>query len=414
MLGAVICWSAVTDNIHVWPVRNTIEYYVTRSWWNLSGEPEQIHRGSIEGRIGDQTGKPIAQAVVLVSEWDGTVHSSRTNLQGQYRIDHVPIGFYRVATSATGYEPAQSTGLLRGVTVRPNQVVQASCQLTIESAVLKSSFSRPQSTDFQDLVCQTPVAGSARRETLQFDSQDWHELVYLYRPTGNIDQKLPVLLTIYPGPVDTWECVSIGLAQAGYAVLAVGPAYGMDLTQDVVALRKLLQLVKTGGIEGLDSTKIAALGGSYSALLLELLMLKEPGLSAVILLGPPTNMFDFRRRFEKENFMPPFGLDRALIALGLPSRDPLRYLRHSMVYHVKPSLPATQIFHSYQDTIVPYQQSSLLAESLRQQGVEAELHLFEGSSHYLLENGADAMVIYLKTADFLRRHGMAPVSNKEE
>ena len=236
--------------------------------------------------------------------------------------------------------------------------------------------------------------------------------MFLYRPVEAGSGPLPVLLTVYPGPVDTWECVSIGLAQAGYAVLAVGPAYGLDLTKDVDALQKLLSLVKQGGIAGLDGERIAALGGSYSALLLELLMLRDPGLSAVILLGPPTDMFDFRRRFEREGFRPPFGLDRALVALGLPSRDPLRYLKHSMVYHVRPGLPATQIFHSYQDEIVPYQQSSLLADSLSRQGVETELHLFEGASHYLLEDGAAAMKIYQQTLDFLRRHGMAPFQGK--
>ena len=110
--------------------------------------------------------------------------------------------------------------------------------------------------------------------------------------------------------------------------------------------------------------------------------------------------------------MPPFGLDRALIALGLPSREPLRYLNHSMVYHVRDNLPATLLFHSYQDEIVPYQQSGLLAESLRKRGVEAELHLFDGASHYLLEDSAASMKIYEQTLDFLRRHGMTPLAGK--
>ena len=412
LLGALICWSAVTDNNHVWPVRNTIEYYTARSWWNLVGEPARTHHGAIEGMVVDEAGNAIPQAVVLVSEWDGKVYSSLTDQYGLYRIEGIPVGFYRLAAVAPGYTPMQTGGVLRGVTVRPNRTVQAACQLRVESSALKAGLLSPQRLEAQELVCQSPVAGSAKRETLRFDQQQWNELVFLYRPVGTDSDQLPVLLTVYPGPVDTWECVSIGLAQAGYAVLAVGPAYGLDLTKDVDALQKMLLLVKQGGIAGLDGDRIAALGGSYSALLLELLMLRDPGLSAVILLGPPTDMFDFRRRFEREGFRPPFGLDRALVALGLPSRDPLRYLKHSMVYHVRPGLPATQIFHSYQDEIVPFQQSSLLADSLERQGVEAELHLFEGASHYLLEDGAAAMTIYQQTLDFLRRHGMAPFPGK--
>ena len=62
---------------------------------------------------------------------------------------------------------------------------------------------------------------------------------------------------------------------------------------------------------------------------------------------------------------------------------------------------------------MPYQQSGLLADSLKKLGVEAELHLFDGASHYLLEDGEASMTIYRQTLDFLRRHGMAPFPGKE-
>jgi len=414
LLLALLLWLAVTDNIAVWPLRNTIEYHVTRSWWNLVGEPQRNHTGSIIGRVADIMGKPLAQAVVLIAEWDGRTHTAITDEQGNYRIDDIPVGFYRVAASAPGFDSIQSGGILRGVTVRHKIISAASFSLTKTIARSLPQLGQPQRIDPQDLVCKSPVAGSARRETLHFAQKDFTELVFLYRPTEKANEPLPVLLTVYPGPVDTWECVSIGLAQAGYAVLAVGPAYGLDLTADVDRLQQLMAVVKSSGLSGLDNSRIAALGGSYSALLLELLMLRDPGLAAVILLGPPTDMFDFRRRFEREGFMPPFGLDRALIALGLPSRDPLRYLNHSMVYHVRDNLPATLLFHSYQDKIVPYQQSGLLAESLRKHGVEAEIHLFDGASHYLLEDSAASMKIYEQTLDFLRRHGMTPLTGKEK
>ena len=270
----------------------------------------------------------------------------------------------------------------------------------------------PLRSDPQILTCTSPVPGAAKRETLQFNPGNKEELIYLYSPVELTDRSLPVLLTVYPGSVDTWDCVSVGLSQAGYAVLAIGPAYGLDLTPDVDRLQQLVSLVKQGALPGTDSSRVGALGGSYSALLLELLMLRDPGLDAVVLLGPPTDMFDFRRRFEREGFVPPFGLDQALVALGLPSREPLRYLKHSMVYHVRSGLPATSIFHSYQDEIVPFQQSELLAKSLRQNGVESEIWLFDGASHYLLEDSDASQVIYQRTLDFLSRHGMAPFPGK--
>lgn len=413
IVGALILWAAFTNNPNVWPIRNTLEYKVTRMWWNVVGEPDISRSGTVAGKVTTASGQAVNNAVVTISEWDGRIHSASTDEKGHYRIAGMPMGFYRMAATAPGFESVQSGGILRGVTIRPGSQAEASFRLKQAERIRLEPLPAPQSLDPQTLICKSPVPGEARRETLNFTAAGLDELIFLYRPPV-MDLPLPVLLTVYPGPVDTWECVSIGLAQAGYAVVAIGPAYGMDLTKDVDTLERLVAMVKNGELPGVDPSRVAALGGSYSALLLELLVLRDPGIDAVVLLGPPTDMFDFRRRFEREGFIPPFGLDRALVALGLPSREPLRYLNHSMVYHVRRGLPATIIFHSYQDEIVPYQQSGLLAASLQRQGVETELHLFDGASHYLLEDGGASMTIYRKTIDFLRRHGMAPFPGKEK
>ena len=47
-------------------------------------------------------------------------------------------------------------------------------------------------------------------------------------PTTTTTSHLPLLLAVYPGPADTWECASLPLAKAGYAVLAAGPAYSNE------------------------------------------------------------------------------------------------------------------------------------------------------------------------------------------
>lgn len=409
-----ILWAAVSDNPVVWPLRNTLEYRVTHAWWSAFGKPDTSKTGILVGKISTLTDQPVVSALVILSEWDGKVHAAKSDAEGYYQILNVPMGFYRIAATAPGYEAAQSQGILRGATIRPGLATEASFTLRPAEHKPVEPLSPPQRVDPQTLVCNSPVQGEARRETLRFNGSGPEELIFLYRPVQLTAGPLPVLLTVYPGPVDTWECVSIGLAQAGYAVLAIGPAYRMELARDVDTLERLVFMIKDGGLTGGDPDRVAALGGSYSALMLELLMLRSPGLEAVVLLGPPTDMFDFRRRFEREGFIPPFGLDRALIALGLPSREPLRYLNHSMVYQASRDLPATILFHSYQDEIVPYQQSGLLAEVLRRQGVEAELHLFDGASHYLLEDGDASMAIYRQTLDFLSRHGMAPFPGKEK
>jgi dipeptidyl aminopeptidase/acylaminoacyl peptidase len=113
-----------------------------------------------------------------------------------------------------------------------------------------------------------------------------------------------------------------------------------------------------------------------------------------------------RRRLENGSYIPPFRLDEALIALGFPDRESLRYWRYSGAYHVRSDFPPLAILHSRTDEVVPYQQSELLAANLNLVGASYEIHFFDGASHYLLaEDGdADTLRIYELTLDFLARH----------
>jgi dipeptidyl aminopeptidase/acylaminoacyl peptidase len=109
-----------------------------------------------------------------------------------------------------------------------------------------------------------------------------------------------------------------------------------------------------------------------------------------------------RYRLEQGTYIPPFGLDKALIALGLPGQEPRRYWRYSGAYRVRPDFPPLAIIHSRTDEIVPYQQSELLSENLTTVGVLHETHYFDGSSHYLLDDEAEE--IYRITLDFLAKY----------
>ena len=411
VIGALFLWGATTDNLAVWPVRNTLDYHMMRAWHSFFGEPDRNRTGYLQGKVISETDAPVPGASVVIAEWDGKVHLATSGADGIFRMEDVPQGFYRLSAVAPGFDPGQSEGILRGVTVRAGMTARETIRLKATRKKQLPALTGAQFSDPQVVTCKSPVPGTAVRETLTFSKESgYDERLFVYRPVGASSQPLPVLVTVYPGFLDTWECVSVGQAVPGYAVIAMGPGYSMDLTKDVDGLQRLVALVKSGGLPGFDSKHVAALGGSYSALLLELLMMRDSSLSAVVLLGAPTDMFDFRRRFERDGFFPPFGLDKALVALGAPDRDPLRYLKHSMVYQVRPGLPPTILFHSYQDDIVPYQQSGLLAEALRRNGVDAELHVFDGASHYLLEDGDTALSIYYKMLAFLKRQGVVPVA----
>ena len=84
----------------------------------------------------------------------------------------------------------------------------------------------------------------------------------------------------------------------------------------------------------------------------------------MVLLGAPSDLFDARRRLEDGSDVPPFGLDAALVALGFPHREPLRYWRYSGAYHVRRDQPPLALIHSRQDEVVPFQQSEALARRL--------------------------------------------------
>ena len=242
---------------------------------------------------------------------------------------------------------------------------------------------------------QSTIANRGTRASGSSQMGDW----------GPGGEGVPTLLTVYPGPADGWECASVPLAAAGYAVVAAGPAYSFDLERDVDELVRLLDFARAGRLAGADGSRVAALGGSYSALhVLRLLQREAPagrGVAAAVLLGAPADLFDMRRRFEQGTFIPPFGLDQALVALGFPDREPLRYWRYSGAYHVRRELPPTVLIHSRSDAVVPYQQSELLAGALAQAGVWHRLHLFEGASHYLLSEEGETLAIYQITLDFL-------------
>jgi dipeptidyl aminopeptidase/acylaminoacyl peptidase len=210
---------------------------------------------------------------------------------------------------------------------------------------------------------------------------------------------------VYPGPAAEWECASVPLAGAGYAVLAAGPGYSFEPERDVDDLARWLRLARAGALPGVDGGRVALLGGSYSALHVERLMGRPEDLGAVravVLLGAPSDLFDARRRLEDGSYVPPFGLDAALIALGFPDREPLRYWRYSWAYHVRRDQPPVALIHSRRDEVVPFEQSEALARRLEAVGAPYRLYVFEAASHYLLSEDGDALAIYDLTLDFLR------------
>jgi dipeptidyl aminopeptidase/acylaminoacyl peptidase len=408
ILALALGWLGTTDNVNIWPMRNTLQYRMLTWWWERVGEPVPGNPGTLQGTVRDAQGNPIAGAWVLVSRWNGTTYSVRSDADGHYLIPDVPAGSYRPVAGAPGYDDVRLDHSWGQVQIKAGQETIANAVLPLKTprSVVPGhdlTLSEPIT-----LTCTTPLEATAVRRRVSFDSDGQpNQLTFFYTPvTATTTSRLPILLTVYPSPADVWECAGIPLAASSYAVLATGPAYTFELEEDIDELERLVGLARAGKYPGSDETRIALLGGSYSGLHVQRLLQRDQNFRAALLLGPPTDLFDMRYRLEQGTFIPPFGLDGSLIALGLPSHEPLRYWRYSGAYHVHSDLPPLAILHSRSDKVVPYQQSELLAENLSMIGASHETHFFDGASHYLLaeEGDEDALKIYRITLDFLAKY----------
>jgi pimeloyl-ACP methyl ester carboxylesterase len=401
-------WLGTTDNANIWPMRNTLQYRMLTWWWERVGEPVPGNPGTLQGTVRDAQGNPIAGAWVLVSRWNGTTYSARSDVGGHYLIPNVPAGIYHPVAGAPGYDDVSLDNFWGQVQIKAGQETIADTVLPLKTPRIVMPGRDLTIGEPITLTCKVPLEATAVRRRVSFDSDGQpNQLTFFYTPvTATTTSRLPILLTVYPSPADVWECASIPLAAASYAVLAIGPAYTFELERDIDELERLVGLARAGKFPGSDETRIALLGGSYSGLHVQRLLQRDQNFRAALLLGPPTDLFDMRYRLEQGTFIPPFGLDQSLIALGLSSREPLRYWRYSGAYHVHPDLPPLAILHSRSDKVVPYQQSELLAENLSMVGASHETHFFDGASHYLLaeEGDEDSLKIYRITLDFLAKY----------
>lgn len=368
----------------IWPYRNTLQYLLRKQFGTVQ-LPSDAARGSLQGVVRSTWGRPIAGATVLVSGPDGTAFVGETDAAGRYQIPNVPAGSYIPVAGAPGFADLTLRTWL-GVQIASGRATVLDLTLQPRSPTPLVAAADVRLSSPQTWSIQQPLPAQAVRRELSFTVNGRpNQTTLFYTPNDGQTTMLPTLLAVYPGPADQWESVSLPLAQAGYAVIAVGPAYALDLEADVDDLQRVVALAKAGKLPRADGSRIGALAGSYSGLHVMRLAVREPDtLRAVLLLGPPTDMFELRRQFEAGTLFPPFGLDQALIALGLPHQEPERYWRYSSRYHARDMRMPVMLIHSKQDEVVPFTQSQLLADEFKRLGKPHELHILEGMGHYLL------------------------------
>ncbi|HEY0734699.1 MAG TPA: carboxypeptidase regulatory-like domain-containing protein [Herpetosiphonaceae bacterium] len=394
-----------TDSPRVWPYRHAAQYLLLDRL-GLVRPPDSSQRGTMQGVVRSSLGQPIAGARVLLPAVDGTTFSAESDAQGRYVLPDVPAGSYLPVAGAPGFADTTMRTLL-GIGVAAGQTTPLDITLSPRPLSRVSSPTDVRLSEPEAWQIEKPLPSSAIRRQISFqaDSRS-NQLTFLYTPNDGATTPLPTLLAVYPGSADTWESVSLPLAQAGYAVIAVGPAYALDLESDVDDLQRMVDLARSGALPRADGSRIGVLAGSYSGLHVLRLAVRAPDvLDSALLLGPPTDLFELRRLFEEGSFFPPFGLDQALIALGLPDRMPERYWRYSARYHARDLNIPLMLIHSKEDEVVPFTQSQLLADELQRLGKPHELHILEGMGHYLLATERTPAIddLFNTTLDFFDR-----------
>jgi hypothetical protein len=406
LLLLTLLFLAISDNAAIWPVRNTLLYHATRWWEAQVGASQSVGVGALHGCVRGVGAVPLADADVVVAERDGALHQAQADSRGCYEIGGLPAGRYVPIISAAGYDAAAIRSWGLPARIGAGERTQLDATLVPLSLPVVSPGRLLQISAPVTLTWALPQPGQAVRRQLSYDSGGRpNQLTYLYTPVAAGTAPLPTLLAVYPGAADTWEGVSIPLAAAGYAVIAVGPAYALDLEDDIAELQRLVAFARAGALPGGDGARMALLGGSYSSLHVQALLERDSGFCGVVLLGGISDIFDMRRRFEQGSFVPPFGLDQALVALGTPDISPERFWRYSSRFHLRRGMPPVLLMHSRNDEIVPFQQSEQLTTDLARLNVPHEAHFFDGLSHYLLADrpSAELTELYDLTLAFLRR-----------
>ncbi len=432
-----VAWEASGRVEALWPVRNVIAHDVAGILTAVVPvDTQAAGTGSLRGTVHDDGGRPVPGATVLVAMPDGSVTEARTLADGTWTLTGVPVGRHPVWIGAPGFAPvtminradAGLTGRVRawfepGIDVTSGMAdagTSVDVVLTPEPPPIPVPDTPETVMDATEITrsCERPVPSTARRSDVTIPRMGVPSgEIFRYRADVNTDTSHPdgrrPLLVVYPGPASQWECASLPLAWAGFEVIAYGPPYTFAIEREIRILRLLLASIGMSDPAGRSAgsrsvrSRPAILAGSYSAIhALRVVQDTHPGtIGAVVLMGPPVDLLDLRHRLETGDYRPPFGLDRALIALGMPDREVARHARYSARLHVTALHPPSLVIHSRSDDVVPVAQGEAYLSTLRDAGVAAEGMILDGGGHYLLSTGGgEADAILSGTVAFLMAH----------
>ena len=383
-VGWVVVWGVLIGGLAgCQPQANVAGYWLSH-WLGTQPPPvSDAAPGALAGAVYTSGGQPIAGATVLVAQPDGVPHATQTGPDGSYQLAGVPPGEYVPAAVAPGYAESALSGLLglpKLIVVHSQEtaVVPPLVLAPYQPAPLPADLAAAvqlRQTGFYTAAADFPARAAADVRSYAFDyAGATVDTVRLYLPRGQaVEQRLPLLLMVYPSPVDNWETVSVGFAAEHFAVLALGGSFSSAI---------LARLLRSAGGELTGWVTVGGLANAFSA--------AHDFYTARITIPPPYTWL--------------------VPALGPPNLYPLAFLMYSPVY-VAEELPPTLVIHTAADEILRIEQAYELTQAVQAAGIAVTTHYYEDASHYLGigENLTDAgREMFYAIVEFARQTGGNP------
>lgn len=242
---------------------------------------------------------------------------------------------------------------------------------------------------------------------------------YLTVPRGREPKNLPLIVLTHGGPAahDTadFDWWSQALADQGYAVLR--PNYrGSDIDWAFMSRGfgewgRGMQTDLSDGVRYLvkqgiaDTTRVCIVGASYGGYAALAGASLDPGVYrcavAVAGISDIKRMLDWvnTRRGSRDNWSQRYW-DRFM---GVSGPDDPAVASISPIMHLDAITTPVLLIHGKDDTVVPFEQSQVMYDTLHKQGKEAQLVVLKGEDHWL-SHGETRLQMLQSSVAFLRAH----------
>lgn len=359
------------------------------------GPPLPPGQGVLAGQV-LHDGHPVADAVVLVAQPAGTPHVTHTDAEGRYLLTELPQGSYVPIAGGPGFEygmPRSILGLPVSVAVQdgvPAVAPVIELELEIQDVLAPVTPEDYGLEPAGSYVAETPFPKGAQAQVQRWTferAEAVNDSLYLYLPLNlGPDERIPMLLALYPSATRNWEDISVGFASQGFGVVAMSPlgARGRNVTEHAIDARLILQFASQGLLDPrLDDSRLLAISGSYGAAILnKLIRISDREFAAVVTLGGISNAFTGSAAFYSGELVWPPVFRYALAMLGTANERPDSYMQYAPVYSAG-EMPPILLVHTLKDEMVPLSQSLEYELALRDAGVPVETIYFKDESHYL-------------------------------